>query len=388
MERYWFVFVTIGLLFLLGVIADRLGRFARLPRVTVLILFGVLIGPAGLNIIKSEISEWYPMLADITLVMVGFLLGGKFTVSRIREFGRTVVFLSVAAVLFTAAVVMMGLLLLGIDYRLAIILAAVATATAPAATMDVISEFKRETPFTKLLEGIVALDDAWGLILFSILITLMKFFGSAQIDISLIMSGAWEIVGAVVIGFLLGLPMSYLSNWVAPGKLTFIESLGYIFLVTGIAIEFHVSHLLTAMVMGSVVTNFARRKEEPFKWIEEIEWPFIVIFFIIAGASIEVEYLREIGFVGIIYIVLRILGKIAGGYVGGILGKLPAKEKNWVGVALLPQAGVAIGMALVASNHVPELKNEIMNIVISTTIFFEVFGSLATHMAIQRVQTE
>ena len=165
-----------------------------------------------------------------------------------------------------------------------------------------------------------------------------------------------------------------------------VEALGIVFVCGGVAIMLDVSFLIASMVMGAVITNLARHHEYPFHAIEGIEWPFMVIFFVLAGASIELGAVREIGFIGIVYILCRATGKYLGAMLGSHCCKAGKETKQWMGIALLPQAGVAIGMALVASEHFPEYRQTLLSVIISTTIFFEIIGPVFTRMALQRAR--
>ena len=165
-----------------------------------------------------------------------------------------------------------------------------------------------------------------------------------------------------------------------------IEALGIVFLVGGLAIWLDVSFLIASMVMGMVIANIAQHHEYPFHAIEGIEWPFMVIFFVLAGASLEFHTLMSIGLIGLVYIVCRAAGKIIGVRIGSYFGQAGRNIRNWMGVALLPQAGVAMGMALVASNRFPEYRQLLLSIVISTTVFFELFGPIGTRLALKKME--
>ena len=141
--------------------------------------------------------------------------------------------------------------------------------------------------------------------------------------------------------------MAYLTGRVRPGEPTLAETLGVVFLCGGLAIFFGVSFLLAAMVMGTIVANLATHHDRPFHAIEGIEWPFMILFFVLAGASLELETL-QLGTIGTAYVTLRVMGRLLGGWLGGTLARAPCKLRRGIGAALMPQAGVAVGMALVA----------------------------------------
>jgi Kef-type K+ transport system membrane component KefB len=239
-------------------------------------------------------------------------------------------------------------------------------------------------PFTDTLLGVVAVDDAWGLIVFSLLLLTAKaIIGDGGIEI--LQHGLWEIVGAVAVGTAIGLPAAFLTGRLQPGEPIQAEALGVVFLCAGFAIWLEVSFLLAGMTAGALVVNLAKHHTRPFHEIEHIEWPFMVLFFILAGASLNLESLKEIGAIGVAYLILRTLARVVGGWVGAFLANAPLLHRRWIGFALVPQAGVALGMALVAANHFPDLGKALLAVTISTTIVFELFGPILTQAALRRV---
>jgi Kef-type K+ transport system membrane component KefB len=317
--------------------------------------------------------------------MIGFLLGEKLTISSLRQHGRFVLWFSVAEVVGTALVVLVGLLLIGVQVDISLLLAAIATATAPAATMDVVHETKADGVFARTLLGIVAVDDAWGLIIFSIILTVTQVLSGQGSGIEPLLTGAWELGGALLLGIGLGIPMAYLTGRIKPGEPTLVEALGIVFLCGGIAIWLEVSFLLASMVLGSVVANLARHHMRPFHAIEGIEWPFMILFFMLAGASLHIEAVYQIGLAGLGYIILRIIGRLLGAWAGGTISHSEPLMRRWMGIALMPQAGVALGMALIASHRRPDLADMIFPVVIASTVFFEVIGPVLTRSALVHV---
>ncbi len=379
------VLLTLGGIFLAGLFADEIGRRTRLPRVTLLLLCGVAVGGSGFDLIPSEAELWYEFLSVSALTMVAFLLGGSLTGKSLRAHGREIMWLSVSIVAVTLALVTAGLYLIGVPLGAAMILGAIATATAPAATQDTIRQSGISGPFPRKLIGIVAVDDAWGLIAFSLVAVLAgQLNGSGGHN--LFGEALWEMGGALALGVAVGAPAAYLTGRLAEGEPLQTEALGVVFLTAGLAQWLEVSYLIAGMTAGSVIVNFARHHKLAFHEIEHIQWPFMVLFFVLAGASLEIEQLREMGIVGLAYMVLRTISRFAGGWIGARLGGSPAHQRNWFGVALLPQAGVAIGMALVAAETFPEWAATIMTLTVGTTVAFEVLGPAGTILALRRVE--
>ncbi len=375
---------TIGGVLLFGLLTDFLGRHTFLPRVTLLLLFGLLIGHEGLDLISSVVSERFEIITNIALLMVGFLLGGKLTGESLRSCGSQLFWISVSAVAGTWLAVLLGLLTIGVQLEVAILLACVATATAPAATLDVVVETGSKGRFANLLLEIVAIDDVWALILFAFGVSLVALMMGNEEGAATILSAFWQIGGALLLGLAIGVPAAYLSGRIRPGQPMLIEALGLVFLCGGIAIWLDLSYLIASMVMGSVIVNLARHHDYPFHAIENVDSPMMVLFFVFAGASLELNALVGVGLIGVTYVVCRSAGKLLGAWLGAIWGGSGERVRRWMGLALLPQAGVAIGMALVASTRFPEHRQMLLSVVIGTTIFFELIGPVFSRWALQR----
>jgi Kef-type K+ transport system membrane component KefB len=384
MEETARILIPLGILLIIGLATDLIGRRTRLPRVTLLLIFGFAIGPEGLGYLLPLESVWLPVVANMALVMIGFLLGEKLTLPALRQHGAYVLWISVSEVVATACAVFAGLVVIGVPREVALLFAGIATATDPAAVSDVVAETRADGTFTETLLGIVAVDDAWGLIAFSLLFAAAQVLGGHGDAWDPILKGAWEIGGAFIVGIVLGLPMAYMTGRIRPGEPTLVEALGIVFLCGGIAMWLNVSFLLSSMVLGCVVANVARHHTHPFHAIEGIEWPFMIIFFILAGATLQIHMLLNIGLAGAGYVIFRIAGRIVGGWAGSVMSRAGSEFCRWMGIALLPQAGVALGMALVAIEHRPDLTDVLIPVVITSTVLFEVIGPVCTRLSLTR----
>ncbi|MCA8966658.1 MAG: cation:proton antiporter, partial [Planctomycetes bacterium] len=255
------VLLTLGLLFLLGLLADLLGRHTFLPRVTLLLLGGLAIGPCALNLVPAAfVHDWFGLLTSIALGMIGLLLGEKFHPAALRRYGKLVFSLSICKVLSAAALVVTSLLLCGVDLPIALLLGGIAPATAPAATFDVVHETRAQGEFPDTLLRVAAIDDAWGLLLFTMLMAATGVVlspGEAGVASGLLAGGV-EIGGSVLLGCALGAPMAYLTGRIGAGEPTLAEALGLVLLCTGAAQWLQVSPILAAMAMGSTVCSLAR----------------------------------------------------------------------------------------------------------------------------------
>jgi Kef-type K+ transport system membrane component KefB len=385
MESTAQILLALGGILLLGLATDVIGQRTFLPRVTLMLLFGAIIGPEMLDLIPAVIAGRFELIANMALLMVGFLLGGRLTWNNLARSGREILWISVCEVMVTAVVVFLGLRLVGVPVEIAILLGCIASATAPAATVDIVMESGSKGRFADLLLSVVALDDAWGLILFSVGLALVAVLSGFDTTASPLWLAFSDIGGAALLGVLVGLPAAYLTGRIRPGQPMLVEALGLVFVCGGLALWLNVSFLIASMVMGAVVTNLARHHEYPFHAIEDIEWPFMVIFFVLAGASLEFGALAGIGLVGVVYVACRFAGKVIGAGIGAAGGGSDPATRRWIGPAMLPQAGANMGMALVATGLFPEHRQLLLSVIISTTVFFELIGPVITRLALRQV---
>lgn len=392
--------LTLGCLFAIGLVADLTGRFTPLPRVTILIASGVLVGPALLAVVPdSYVAEWFPTLTAIALTMVGFLLGQDLTPEKIRSCGRLNLWLALAKVAGSAVLVFVALWLLGVGVIPAILLAGIAAATDPAATFDVVRESGSKGPFTQTLLRIVAMDDAVALVLFALAMALASsitdWSSPDSGTIQLLLTAPVEIVGSLSLGYLLGVPMAYLSGRIETttkgttdtlGEPILAEALGFVLICAGCAQYLGLSEILAAMAMGSTVATLAKHHNRPFTAIEGIEWPFMILFFVLAGASLSFSGIALFGGVTAVYIAARSIGACLGVYGAASLFKGDSAQRHWLGAALLPQAGVAIGMALIAAQAFPEHAELLLTTTLLSTVVLELVAPLITRAILLHVK--
>jgi Kef-type K+ transport system membrane component KefB len=377
-------FLTLGGLFLAGLAADGLGRRTRLPRVTILLVLGVLAGRSGLGLIQPEFEALFGFLSVAALTLVAFLLGNALRFDAVAAHGRAILWVSVLIVLATLLTVTVGLWAIGVPLGLGLILAAIACATDPAATQDVLTESRASGGFSETIRGVVAVDDAWGLIVFSIVLACVLAMDGNSAGGPLV-AALRDLGLATAIGIAIGLPGAMLSGRLKAGEPMQAEALGLVFLTAGLCVWLEVSYLLAGIVAGAVIANAAKHHERAFHEIEHFQWPFMLLFFLMAGASLELNEVLALGGIGVAYIALRIVGRLVGGWLGATVAQAPGPERVWIGPALLPQAGVAVGMALVAAETFPEWRGIIMSLTVGTTVVFELLGPPFTRLAVARV---
>jgi NhaP-type Na+/H+ or K+/H+ antiporter len=376
--------LALGGILLLGLATDLIGRVTPLPRVTLLLILGIVIGPELADVIPSTIQASFNLIAEIVLLMVGFLLGGRLKYSQLKRHSRPLLTISVVGAVGTAVIVTLLLWLIGTPFPLAVILGCIASATDPAATVDTVLSSGRSGDMPQLLLGIVALDDAWGLILFSLGLAFIAVLTGHADGNGALLRTAHEIGGAALLGLAIGIPAAHLTGRISPGQPILTEALALVFLCGGLAHYYDVSFLISSMVMGATIANRARHHNYPFHAIEGISWPLFAIFFVLAGASLKFDALTQLSLVVVTYMVARSIGKISAGWLGGKLSHSPPAVCRWIGVAMLPQAGAAMGIALVAASHYPQYASTLLPVVISSTVVFELIGPVCTRWAIRR----
>jgi Kef-type K+ transport system membrane component KefB len=299
-----------------------------------------------------------------------------------------VIGISLCKVFGAAISVALALILVGVDPVIALLLAGVAPATDPAATYDLVRESGAEGEFVDTLLSIVAVDDVWGLMIFMVMLAAAGILsGNAAIAAGVVASLA-DVGGSVLLGIALGVPMAYLTGRIRHGEPMLAEALGFVLLGAGLADRFDLLPILTAMVMGIAVASLAKHHEQPFHVIAGIEWPFMVLFFVLAGASLALDKLLLAGQLTVVYVVARFIGIYAGTRVGSrAVGAQPALRR-WLGFALMPQAGVAIGMALLATQRFPDTASVVLTVAVASTVILETIGPVVTRFAIRRAANE
>lgn len=376
--------IAVGGLLLLALALEAFGRHTRLPRISLLVLLGFVLGPSVLDLVGPGNQPALDAVSVVALSMVGFLVGGKLSFRMLRRVGNQVLWFSLWEVAVTFAVVAGGLLLLSQPLELALLLAAIATATDPAATLDAIRESGRINRFSEILTGIVAIDDAWCLILFSLVLVVLQAASNSHIELGFLFHGMVELTGSIALGVLLGLPFAFVSGRIRRGEPTLLEALGMVMLCGGLAQWLGLSYLLSCVCLGVTVVNLARHHHRPFHAIEEIEWPFLALFFIYAGSWLTLDALMQGGLLCLAYFLLRLLGRIGGGITAGIPRRVDSREAFWTGGAMLPQGGVAMALAFVAADIYPHHATQLGAVVVSAVFFFELLGPIASRISLNQ----
>jgi Kef-type K+ transport system membrane component KefB len=371
--------LVVGLFLMFGGRAYAIARYLRLPRVTLLVISGIIIGPSGFNVVPDEIVALFPIMSYIALSMIAFRLGETFVNFDLLKSGPRIFTISLGKTIVAATLVFTVAYLIQDDIVLALLLAGLAPASAPAATLDVISETNSKGALTDTIIRVLAVDNVLGITLFSILFVVGEIIAGAGDPTAEVISGAWEIGGAFVLGLAIGWPMARLAGGLKKGKPSLLEITGFLLLCAGLAYQLQVSYLLACIVLGATVAkNRAQPKKNIFLTIEEVSEPFLVIFFLLAGCELDLSALQSLGLIGILYVVARCVGFVIGGTIAArLVNAEPVVQEN-IGWSLFPQAGVALGLAVLTLDEFPGLGQFLVSIIVSTTVVFELFGPTVT----------
>lgn len=391
------IIFSAGLLLIMGYILGQLSEKIKLPAITGYIFAGILLGEAGADLIHHENLQQLNILSEITLSFIAVIIGCEFSFSKLKLYGKRVIILTVAQMFLTFILISLGLMIVGLSSYIAFTLGAIGAATAPAATVVIVEKLKAKGEFVDYLYGIVALDDAGTVILFSIVFAISGSVISG-IDVDLIhgiMHALKEIVFSILSGVISGLIIHYTTrNNHNLGEMKII-TLGIIFLSTSICLSLKLSPLIANMSLGMLLVNMSRKNIRILNALQPLTPPLYAIFFTIAGTELDLGIFTSGSalIAGMVFILMRFLGKYCGIYVSGRLLNLHPRIRNWLGLALLPQAGVAIGLVLfvqgssMVQNASPEIHlqiTEMINIVLMSVFFNEVLGPPLAKIAIRK----
>ncbi len=391
------VLFLIGLALFVGTAGARIFQKLRIPQVVGYIVIGVIVGRSGLGLIDARTIQALQPFNFFALGVIGFMIGGELHRTVFKRYGKQfmVVLLAeglgafVLVMLVTTAVSWLATGQASTSVALGLVLGAISSATAPAATVDVLWEYRSRGPLTTTVFAIVALDDGLALMLYAVAASLAAGLvgsGSVHVSHALAKSG-YELGGAVALGVLAGLLLNGTLRWSRdPDKaLTFI--VGTLAAILGLAIALEVDLILAAMALGVTITNLApRRSRRSFEIIERFAPPIYVLFFVVVGARLNVSSmpLWMLG-LALAYVVARTAGKMTGAYLGARWSGAAETVRKYLGLCLFSQAGVAIGLSILASMSFPgEMGNAIILIVTTTTFLVQIIGPPSVKVAIEK----
>ena len=386
------VLLCISIAFVFGLLSTKLMKIFNLPNVTGFLIAGLVIGPSILGFVSSDDLNALSFISDIALGFIAFSIGVEFKLRHLKEIGGKVVVITLFQSLLAVALVDCALILFGVDVSLSITLGAIAAATAPAATLMVIKQYRASGPVVETLLPVVAFDDAVGLMVFSVSIALAKVFstGAAITAETVLINPLIEIFGSLALGALLGLILWLAAKWFKSTANRLILTITFVFGAIGLVELFssqlgiELSGLLICMMFGAVFTNLTTDETEILIACDNWTMPLLMLFFVLSGAQLDVTVIPSIGIIGVIYIVARSAGKYFGAYFGCKITKANPVVTKYLGWTLLPQAGVEIGMAQVAMAALPHLGSQINTVVLCVILVYAVIGPIVTKIALTK----
>jgi len=386
---------SVGLLLIAGYVFGHLAEKAKLPAITGYIFAGILVGSSGLKFIRHENMHMLNIVSEITLSFIAMIIGGEFSFYKLKLYGKKVILLTLSQMFLTFGLVSAGLILLKLPVYVSFLLGAIAAATAPAATVVIVEKLKAKGEFVDYLYGIVALDDAGTVILFSIAFALStSIIAATNVNFGIsIIHALLEIFYSLIIGIIGGFLIHFASSKKRNINEIKIITLGILFLTTSISISLKLSPLITNMTVGMMVINLSKKNIKIMSSLQPLTPPLYAIFFAVAGAELSISIFKDssVLIAGLTFIILRAFGKYFGIYFSATTLKASENVKKYLGLGLLPQAGVAIGLVLfVQASPIIEQASEVIhleidkmiNIVLMSVFFNELLGPPITKYAI------
>ena len=380
------ILLSIAIALAAGLAVSRLIRLIHLPNVTAFLIAGLLIGPSVLGILTEEATLALDSFTTVALGFIAYSIGGEFKLSYLKEIGVRPIVITLFEGL-TAAVAVFGVMwALGFDLALCLALGAIATATAPAATLMVVRQYKAKGPVCATLLPVVAMDDALCLMCFSICSAIAAALTSGQEMSAWVMLGKplLEIVGALALGTAIGFVEIICSRFFRSRGNKLALSIACVMLGVGLCEMWGLSSLLVCMMIGAVMINLASDRSVLVEQCDRFTPPLFLLFFVLSGANLDLSILPQVGLLGAVYLLSRAAGKWAGASIGASLTKCEPNVRKYLGLTLLPQAGVAIGMAHMSSTVLPAYGPQINAVVLCATLLYELVGPVITKVALTR----
>lgn len=378
----------IAVLLIAGILFAKIISFLKFPAVTGYLIAGIIIGPYVLGLIPKEGVRSLEIVSEIALAFVAFSIGSEMKLSVMKQLGLKIMTITVFEALGAFFVVLTGLLVFfRTNLPMALTLSAIGCATAPAATLLVIKEYKAKGQIVDVLLPVVALDDAISIIVFGIASSMAASLiaGGELSAVSMIVLPVGKILIALILGIAAGVLFAGIQRFAKNEEELLTITVGFMLLLAGVCKVLGVSDLLCIMSASATAANIGKGMAKSISLVNRVTSVIFVLFFVLAGADLDLPGLLQVGMLGIFYILARVLGKYIGSYVSARFSGLDKKVYQNLGLTLIPQAGVAIGLSLIASRTIPEPYGaQIRTIILGATIVYELVGPLAAKIGLQR----
>lgn len=386
--------VLIGLGTVVALYAGKLAQKGKLPSIIGFMLFGAILGPSALHLLTDELQHSLAFVNDIALGFVALSIGLELSFAALRRQGRAIIWIILTESIFTAIVVTLALGFLTGNWAFAILFGAIAPASAPAGTVAIIQEYRAKGPLTQALYSVVGFDDGLGIVIFGFASAIaVQILNEASFSARILLEPTFEIVGSVVVGVVVGLLAGVLASRLDSKRDVLTLNFGFVLLATGIANVLHLSLILTNLVVGITLVNTQphRTTQRVGESISTVMPLLFTLFFLLAGAHLELTALPALGLIGLVYVLGRSVGLIGGAWIGSTLGGADRTIRDNLGLGILSQAGVAIGLALYVQRTFSSygetgawIGTTIITTVTATSIIFEILGPILTKVALRR----
>ena len=381
------IILKISIILVVGFIFGKGAKLLKLPSVSGYLIAGLLLGPSLFNFVSSEEAKSFEIISEITLSFIAFGIGSEFMLKDIIQMGKKITIITLAEVVGAVAVVFSVMyFIFNQDFAFSIVIASMSAATAPAATIMVIRQYRAYGPVTKTILPVVALDDVFGIIAFGIAISVAKILvsGTEFSIFKIIGVPIYEIFGSLLLGLVLGVVLSLLTKKIDPKDELQIKTIFFVGIATGLSKVLNFSPLLTNIMMGATLANLRVFSNRSFSAVNDFVPIFYILFFTIAGAALDLKILYTVGLIGAAYIVARATGKILGAYIGAKSVNAEPQVQKYLGFALLPQGGISIGLSVIVMQQLPMYSVQITTIIMASVLFYETLGPIFAKISIHK----
>lgn len=381
------ILFKIGIVLAVGALGGNIVRRFKLPDVTGYLVAGLFLGPSFFELIKEQDMQSLSAINELALAVIAFTIGSEFVLKDMLKVGKTVLVITIAEVVGAVLIVFTVMYyLLSQPFAFSIIVASMSASTAPAATIMVIRQFKADGPLTRTILPVVALDDVFGIMIFGIALSVAKITsGIGEYSaLQMISQPFIEIIGSIILGIVIGVVLTLLAKKASNKEELLAIVLAVIGSSIGLSNLLNLSSLLVCILVGATLVNLMHNSNRVFTVTDEFISPVYILFFTLAGASLDLSVLGTVGLIGIAYIVSRSTGKILGAYVGAKTMKADESVVKYLGLSLLPQGGISIGLATIVSRELPEYSVAITTVIMFSVLIYEITGPILAKIAIKK----
>lgn len=381
------ILLKISIVLAVGALGGKIVRRFKLPDVTGYLVAGLFLGPSFFKLISAQDMQSFDAINELALGVIAFTIGSEFVLKDMLKVGKTILVITIAEVVATILIVFgVTFYLFNQPFAFSIVIASMSAATAPAATIMVINQFRADGPLTRTILPVVALDDVGGIIAFGIAMSVAKIsIGVGDLSPLQMLSEPFiEIIGSVILGLIVGVVLTFIAKKAGNKEELLAMILATIGISIGLANILGLSSLLVCIMLGATVVNLFHNSNRVFNVTTDFISPIYILFFTLAGASLDLSVLTTVGALGFAYILARSTGKLLGSYIGAKTMKADESIVKYLGLSLLPQGGISIGLSIIVRQELPEYSVAITTIIMFSVLVYEISGPILAKIAIQK----